>query len=93
MKVLHLISSGGFFGAENVVVSLAREQSKNMDVCIGIFKDKRNPHIEIAMEAEKRKIKTELFDCSGRIDFRTIRRIRNFIKTGHYNIIHSHVHD
>jgi glycosyltransferase involved in cell wall biosynthesis len=90
MKILHLISSKGFFGAENVVVNLAKEQKKNLDVCVGVFRDRREPHTEVAIEAERNGIKTEIFDCAGKIDIMTIKNIRKTIKEKEIDIVHSH---
>ena len=60
MKVLHIISSGGLFGAENVVLSLAREHTKQgMKACVGVICNEYNPHLELIEEAERHGIKTE----------------------------------
>lgn len=91
MRVLHLISSGGFYGAERVVITLANEQKKQgLDVYIGVFKNFRNPHLEIVQNAQRYNLSTNIFDCKGKFDVRTISNIRSFLKENKINIINSH---
>ncbi len=91
MRVLHLISSGGFFGAERVVVTLAREQIKQgLGAYVGVFKNYNNPHLEVAQNAHKCNLPVEIFDCKGRFDIKTILSIRYFLRENKIDIIHSH---
>jgi glycosyltransferase involved in cell wall biosynthesis len=91
MKMMHLISSKGFFGAENVVVNLAKAQkNQGFDVWIGAFNDKRDPHLEIIEMAKKNNIQTVTFDCAGRFDLKTIGAIRKFITKNNMELVHAH---
>jgi len=91
MRVLHLISSTGFYGAENVIVSLAEQQKKqNFGVIIGVFLNTKNPDVEIAKESLKNKLKVQLFGCNGRLDLKVALEIRNFIKSNNIKILHCH---
>ncbi|MFC2061047.1 GT4 family glycosyltransferase PelF [Elusimicrobiota bacterium] len=91
MKILHLISSKGYFGAENVLLTLAGEQQKQgMEVWAGVFEDKRYPHTEITEEAGKFGVPVKIFKCSGRFDLKTIGGIKKFVKDNSVDIIHSH---
>ncbi|MFH1642288.1 MAG: glycosyltransferase family 4 protein [Nanoarchaeota archaeon] len=91
MKVLHLISSSGYFGAENVIVTLAQEQIKS-GIClfIGAFNNLQNPHLEITRRATEYNISIKIFDCYGQFDLKTLKQIRNFININKIDIIHSH---
>ncbi len=91
MKILQLISSAGFFGAENVVLELSRELGAlNIENIIGVFENSQNPHIEIAENARKYGLKTEIFKCRGKADIKTIFSIKKFIKDNGIDIIHTH---
>lgn len=91
MKVLHLISSKGFFGAENVVFTLAKEQKRQgIEVFIGTFLDAKHPHCELVEKAQKCGIPTALFTCGNRFNLSTIIAIRKFIKQNKIQVIHSH---
>ena len=91
VKILHLISSAGFFGAENVVIELAKQLlASNYEPIIGVFNNIHNNHTEIADVAKSYNLKVKLFTCNGQFDLKTIMTIRNFIKKNDILIIHSH---
>ena len=91
MKILHLVSSGGMYGAEGVILSLSKELKKlSIDVSIGAINNKGNPHLEILERAEENGIETISFPCSGRFDLSTIFEIKNHLKQKQFDIIHSH---
>ncbi len=92
MRVLHLISSAGFYGAENALVSLAAASQK-AGACrpvVGVLRDARNPHQEAADQARQRGLEAEVFACSGRLDPRTIRAIRRKAQEMRVDLMHSH---
>ncbi len=91
MKVLQLISSLGFFGAENVLLEISKVLHKE-GFCpiVGVIKNKHNPHTEVAAEAQKNNLPTILFPCKGKVDFKTIAMIRSFIKGAGVDLIHTH---
>lgn len=91
LSILHLISSSGFFGAENVALELATEQkSMGHNVTIGVFNNLHNPNLELKERASVRSIGTRVFDCRGKLDFKTVAEVRAFTHDNAIDIIHSH---
>jgi glycosyltransferase involved in cell wall biosynthesis len=92
VKVLQLISSGGFFGAENVMLQLASELAIKGQYypVAGVIENLGNPHIEVAEKCREQGIETAVFPCRGKFDRKTIAQIRKFIKKNEIGIIHSH---
>lgn len=91
IRVLHLISSGGFYGAENVVIELALALKRlNCEVVIGVFQNRHHPNTEIAETARLHGLEVALFECRGRLDFGTVRAIRKFISERELDILHTH---
>jgi glycosyltransferase involved in cell wall biosynthesis len=91
MNVLHLISSGGYYGAENVVVSLAVSmEAKGCRSPIGVFHDERHRNEEFVRQAERRGLMVVPIPCRGRWDRRTIRVIRETLDSMSIDILHSH---
>lgn len=88
-RVLHLISSIGFYGAERVVVNLASCQVASQ-VIVGALYNAHNPHLEILKETKRAQRETVVFNCKGIIDLRTIRTIRRYIKDNDIDLIHTH---
>lgn len=91
LRVLHLINSSGFFGAENVVLQLATQlTAMGHDVTVGVFKDSRGSDTELATRAAERGIGVRIFACDGRSDFGTAREIGAVVRAAKVDVVHSH---
>lgn len=91
MKVLHLISSGGFYGAERVVIELLPALAGlGCHVTLGVFRNERQPHMEVAERAREIGITVEEIPCRGRFDRRTVGHIRRLACDRQADVIHSH---
>lgn len=91
MRIFQLISSFGFFGAERVVLELSKELSLlGLKLYVGVFRNRQNPHTEVADRAEELGLKNEVFPCNGRFDPRAMLQIREFIRGKGIDFIHCH---
>jgi glycosyltransferase involved in cell wall biosynthesis len=91
VNVLQLISSGGYYGAENVVVTLAESlKQKNCRSIIGVFHNERQRNEELIRQAERRGLTVLQISCRGRWDWQTIRIIREKLLSLDINILHTH---
>jgi glycosyltransferase involved in cell wall biosynthesis len=88
IRVCHLVSSGGLFGAEQVILNLAK--SDPMYSYVGAIRNSHNPHLEVIEAGKKMGLNTVVFDSKGRFDFRTALRVRRFIKEKRIDILHTH---
>ena len=90
-KILHLRSSGGFYGAEQVILNLARELNilgcTNHIVC---FNNTKNPHLELVEVAKQTDLSAVAVDCRGLFDRRTVKSIREIIRSNDIDVIHCH---
>lgn len=92
MRILHLISSGGLFGAERVAVELSKSLKKtyHCEPILGVIRNAYNPHEEICEEAESNGIAYTVFSCRSQLDLKLAFSIREFIKKNRIDIIHCH---
>lgn len=92
MKILHLISSRGFFGAENMVIELSRSLLKRGDCkpIVGVIQNAYNPHTEIVEVARDNNIETIAFPCRSQFDYHLISKIHAYIAEKHIDLLHSH---
>lgn len=91
MKVLQLISSAGYYGAEAMLLNLSVAlERKGCEVKIAVFNNEHCPSLAVAERAEAAGLKTELLACSGRLDTKTVRAIRHLIRDGHFDILQTH---
>ncbi len=91
MKVFHLISSAGFYGAERVIVTLSQTlKGMGHPATVGVFRNERSPNTEIAVEARVKNIPVQLFPCKGRLDWNTVRLLRASLKEHRPDVVHAH---
>ena len=65
INLLQLRSSSGFFGAENMIAELVSELvATEYHPIVGVFKNKKNPHLELNDFARKNGIESVVFDCN-----------------------------
>jgi glycosyltransferase involved in cell wall biosynthesis len=90
-RVLHLISSSAFLGAESVVLELAKAGiAADHGVIVVSIQNSSNPHRELADAAEAKGIRSYSIPCRGRFDRDLIYRLKEIIRSEHINLIHSH---
>ena len=90
MNILQLISSGGLYGAEVMVLHLSRVlRDRGENVALGLIVNERNPHRELAKRAKAGLNAVEI-PCGGRVDVSTVRRVRELINFTRAHIVHSH---
>lgn len=91
MRILQLISSAGFFGAESVLLELSRElRTLGHDVTVGVFHNLQTPNLDVATQSRNDGLRTEIFACRGRIDLSTVASLARFGREHAIEIIHSH---
>ena len=88
---MHLISSSGLLGAEQVLLELAsKAKQAGLPVTVGVLKNSSNPHVEVTDAAAQKGVNTQVFPCSGRLDKNTLSLINYYVLSHNVNIVHSH---
>lgn len=91
MKILHLISSAGYYGAEAVVINLCSALEKlGCAPEVGAFLHPHAPNDEIVIRAHRQHLRARTFTCRGRVDPRTVSAIREHILTQQIDLVHTH---
>jgi glycosyltransferase involved in cell wall biosynthesis len=91
MRVLQLISSGGYYGAEAVVVNLSRQlEALGAHSVLAAFHNAHRPNLEVAQVARQQGVTVEIIPCQGRFDRKTIDSIRELLRRGDYEVLHTH---
>lgn len=89
--VMHLINSGGFYGAERAVLELCKASLGGAFPALLVnFFDLRKPHLELHERAEKEGASTRLILCSRRLDFHALKELRHLITLENVEILHCH---
>jgi glycosyltransferase involved in cell wall biosynthesis len=91
MTALQLISSGGFYGAERVLVELAVYlRARGWSSHIGIFANRNETGRDVLEIAWEHGLPTVEFPSQRKFDLGTARRIRKYCQKHHIDIVHSH---
>jgi glycosyltransferase involved in cell wall biosynthesis len=91
MRVLQLISSSGFFGAENMIVSLMKGlSSQKCDVVVASLLTHSNCSGDLTLRARQCGFESCAIPCGRKFDPRSISKLRSIAIDGNYDVIHSH---
>jgi glycosyltransferase involved in cell wall biosynthesis len=91
MKILQLISSGGFYGAESVLVNLSVELERLSHQCVvAVFENSANKNTEVGERAKQFGLKVILVPCRGQMDWTAAGRVRNIVEQEGIEITHAH---
>ncbi|HFD33168.1 MAG TPA: glycosyltransferase family 1 protein [Gammaproteobacteria bacterium] len=91
-KILHLISSNGFYGAENVLleICLGLKASSQFKPVIGLLNTGNRGHLPLLRECRRHNLTCVEFPCRGRYDKALIRELRRFVQSSGITVVHSH---
>ena len=91
MKILHIISSGGMYGAEAVILNMSRTLNEGPHASIlGVFSNSSNPNLQLHEVATKEGIESHVIPCKGQIDRTVITSIRELVARTNADIVHAH---
>lgn len=91
MKILHVISSGGMYGAEAVILNLSRTLNRTGHTSmLGIFSNSANPNLQLHECALAEGIESHLISCRGQIDRTVPASIRALSASTGADVLHAH---
>ncbi len=90
-NVLHLIASGGLYGAESVILNLSSElKCTEFNPIVGMIHDKKERWPEIGTAAEALGIDTKSFPLRFKFDPSGLLLLKKYISAHQIEIVHSH---
>jgi glycosyltransferase involved in cell wall biosynthesis len=91
MKILHIISSGGMYGAEAVILNMSRTLNEGSHSSIlGVFSNSANPNLQLHETATAQGIESHLISCVGQIDRTVPSSIRELAHRTNADVVHAH---
>lgn len=91
MNVLQLISSGGFYGAERMVIQLSLAlENLGCRTLLGVFRNEPRPNLEVALHARAEGLSVVEIPCRGRADRTTLKYLRGLVADFRADVVHSH---
>jgi glycosyltransferase involved in cell wall biosynthesis len=89
MKILHLRSAGGFYGAENVILHLASCRKDKVDAAVAAFTDDTLTN-ELLQRCEAAGIPAVPVRCNGLFDQRAVKQLKDYLRDHQIDILHTH---
>lgn len=91
MKVLHIVSSSGMYGAEAVILNLARTMREGPhDFVLAVLTNSSEPSLQLHNNALKEGFESHPIACQGRLDRATIESIRQLAHLVGADVVHAH---
>jgi glycosyltransferase involved in cell wall biosynthesis len=91
VRVLQLISSGGYYGAENMLLNLcARQEETGCRPSLVLFYNVHVPNVEFYERARRRGISVRMVHCKGRADWHAVGQIKEIIHEDAIDLVHAH---
>ncbi len=91
MKILQVISSSGMYGAESVILNLARTLNSTGNQCLlAVFANSGNENHDLHESAVRQGIETFVIRCAGRFDRKAISAVRELITETGAEVVHCH---
>ena len=91
MKILQIISSGGMYGAEAVILNISHslEDGPHRSI-VGVFLNSSNPNLQLHERAVSEAIESHLIPCKGQFDWNAVVRIRELATQTGADVVHAH---
>jgi glycosyltransferase involved in cell wall biosynthesis len=91
MRVLHIISSSGMYGAEAVILNLSRTLNEGPHHSVlGVFANSSNLNLQLHEAAVAEGIESHVIPCKGQIDRTAIVSIRELVIRTGADVVHAH---
>jgi glycosyltransferase involved in cell wall biosynthesis len=91
MRVLHVISSAGYYGAEAMVVNLCHGlKALGVSSALAVFENRHLPNLEVAEVAQQQGIEVLGLSCNGRADLRAVGTLAGLAREWRADVIHAH---
>lgn len=91
IRVLQLTSSVGFYGLEQVMMTLIKSfDQQSFDVRVASLEKKRLTSSTIVSEALSAGIEAVTIPCRGRLDWKAVMRLKSMIEDQRIQILHCH---
>jgi glycosyltransferase involved in cell wall biosynthesis len=91
MKVLHVISSAGYYGAEAMVVNLCLGlREMGVSCTLAVFQNRHMPDCQLADVAAGRGIEVRGIECNGRLDWKAVQSLSAMARELRVDFIHAH---
>ena len=88
--IAHIRDSGGIFGAERVILTIGKNTDKRYKMILICLRSRDGKSDLLKKKAEEIGVNVISVDVNRKMDFSSIKKIRDILKNHHVKILHSH---
>ncbi len=91
IRVLHLISSRGLYGAERIVINLTAAMNRSRYIShLALLQSEKNPNMELVEAVREKSVQTHIIPCRRWLDGNALGQTRDLIRREGIDIVHCH---
>jgi len=91
LRVLHLGSPSGLYGAERWIIALVGHlDTAHVHSIVGVIKDAPDNGLELCEQARARGVETQVIEAFGKFNWSSVTALRRFIRERQVDILHTH---
>jgi glycosyltransferase involved in cell wall biosynthesis len=90
IRVLHLGSPTGLYGAERWILALARHLPDDIESFIAVIEDQPGLQAPLCEYARRLGFRTHVFHSLGKLSLSAIKQIRQFVREHDIDVLHTH---
>ncbi|MBK8508750.1 MAG: glycosyltransferase [Candidatus Competibacteraceae bacterium] len=91
VRVLHLGSPAGLYGAERWILALMNNIDRaRVDSAVAVIRDDPNLGADLCVEAGRQGFCTHVFEAYGKVSWSAVRMLRAYIRAERIDILHTH---
>lgn len=90
IRVLHLGSPTGLYGAERWILALIRNLPASIESVVAVIKDDPSLDAALCTHAARLGFKTHIFESHGKLSLSAIGQMKRFIQDNRIDVLHTH---
>lgn len=91
MRVLHLGSPTGLYGAERWILALVNNMDRDrVDSTVAVIRDDPALGAELCTEAARQGFQTQVFEAYGKVNWSAVRMLKRYLEAERIDVLHTH---
>ena len=91
MRVLHLGSPTGLYGAERWILALVNNMDRDqVDSTVAVIRDDPTLGADLCTEAARQGFQTQVFEAYGKVNWSAVRMLKRYLQAERIDVLHTH---
>lgn len=91
IRVLHLGSPTGLYGAERWILALVNNMDRTrVESAVAVIRDDPNLGADLCTEAGRQGFRTHVFEARGKVNWSAVRMLKGYLQAERIDVLHTH---